>query len=70
MFEQPKLTHLQISDLLQEFLGINDLKKLIEFDNRKLFDFQKLSNRDPKVMQTWNMNKYSSNLNRLVQGIV
>lgn len=33
---QPLLTHLQISDALQEFLCVPDQLKLMHFDNRKL----------------------------------
>jgi hypothetical protein len=36
-FELPKLTHLQVSDFFQEFLNINDMYKLMDYDNKKLF---------------------------------
>ena len=35
----PLLTHLQISDALQEFLCLHDQLKLIEYDNKKLEQF-------------------------------
>ena len=44
----PLLTHLQISDALQEFLCLHDQIKLIEYDNKKLDQFKKsLLDKDP-----------------------
>lgn len=41
IFSQPTLTHLQISDVLQEFLCVPDQMKLIEFDAQKLGQISK-----------------------------
>ena len=35
----PLLTHLQISDALQEFLCLPDQLKLVDYDNKKLEEF-------------------------------
>jgi hypothetical protein len=46
---QPVLNHIQISDVLQEFLCIPDQVKLIEFDNEKMRQMQHLFENEQNV---------------------
>ena len=49
----PLLTHLQISDALQEFLCLHDQIKLIQYDNDKLSQFtESLLPEDPNIGDT------------------
>ena len=48
----PLLTHLQISDALQEFLCIKDQLKLIEYDNLKLKELRESLIRDEDLISS------------------
>lgn len=66
IFQQPLLTHLQISDLLQEFLCIPDQLKLIELDNQKLDQISKFQD---KFTATNDQNIRISNVTEQLQQI-